>query len=111
MATIIIFTAVVLALVFWSLRERVRIAVYGVGKGLDTEPRDSPFSRALANLIGLAGGIYLSLVLLLTFLDIKVPSRVHFGKVELEPLATLAVVIAIVQPLLLQIYWAMRRRF
>lgn len=111
MGTVLLFTVIVVVLLFWSLRERVRIGSYRAGKDLDTGARESPFSRALGNLIGVAGGIYLSLVLLLSFLEIEVPSRIHLGKLELEPLATLAIAIAILQPLFLRLVQVLRRRY
>jgi len=108
--TILLFTVIVVILVCWSLRERVRLNSYRAGKELDTGARESPFSRALGNLIGVAGGIYLSLVLLLTFLEIEVPSRIHLGKLQLEPVATLAIAIAVLQPLFLRLVQVLRRR-
>lgn len=111
MGTVILFTIIVIVLLFWSLRERMRTGFCRAGKELDTGVRESPFSRALGNLIGVAGGIYLSLVLLLTFLEIQIPSRIQLGKLELEPLATVAIAIAIFQPLFLRLIEVLRRRF
>ncbi|NLZ39432.1 MAG: hypothetical protein GX893_07485 [Firmicutes bacterium] len=66
--------------------------------------KSSPFSEALQELIGQAGGIYLSLVLLVSFLQINISERWNIVGLEIEPLAFLALLLAAVQPLLLMIY-------
>ncbi len=90
---------IVLLLVILSVRERVRQYMYRekdwsvIGEG-----KSSPLSRALVNLVGVAGGIYLSLILLVTFLEIELPEKVHVGKFSLEPLAAVSIFLALVQP-------------
>jgi hypothetical protein len=75
-------------------------------KSWDTigESKASPVSNALANLVGTAGGIYLSVVMLITFLELDVPSKVEFLHINLEPLAAISLLIAIVQPFLMKIF-------
>lgn len=62
----------------------------------------SPLSEALQELIGLAGGIYLSLLLLVSFLKIQLPKTVEFFSVEIELLPAIAIVLAIIQPFFLK---------
>lgn len=76
----------------------------------ELEPRTTPLSEALGRLIGNAGGIYLSMVLLLTFLGFDPPERVMFGRLELEPLATVAIVLALVQAGAMNLYMVWRGR-
>lgn len=66
--------------------------------------RASVFSEALAGLVATSGGIYLSLVLLTTFLKITVPENVPLFSTNIEPLAGLAVILALVQPFLQRLW-------
>lgn len=62
------------------------------------ESKGSPVSESLANLVGTAGGIYLSLVMLTTFLEVEVPARISFSAISLEPIAALSFILAIFSP-------------
>ncbi|HBT47810.1 MAG TPA: hypothetical protein DEA73_08050 [Peptococcaceae bacterium] len=61
----------------------------------------SPASRALAELVAVAGGIYLSLIMLVSFLKLSLPETVSLGGWNVDPLALLALSAALLQPLLL----------
>jgi hypothetical protein len=64
----------------------------------------SPFSKALAELIAIAGGIYISLSVLTSFLSLSVPEKIELaGNLQLDPLAMLAVIITVLQPIVLKI--------
>lgn len=76
----------------------------------ELEPRTTPLSEALGKLIGNAGGIYLSMVLLLTFLGLDPPERIVYGRLELEPLASAAIVLAVLQSGFMNFYAAVRTR-
>ena len=65
--------------------------------------RLSPLSRALQDLIAVAGGIYLSLIMLVSFLKLSLPEKIAVYSVELDPLALLALGLGIVQPIVLNI--------
>lgn len=110
MVSSLIFISIVFLLLVFSVRERVRLRRYRekdwsiIGEG-----RPSPLSEALANLIGVAGGIYLSLVVLSTFVELEVPHRVLVAGLNLEPLATLSILLAILQPFLMRFAAAWRR--
>lgn len=86
----------VLLLVILSVRERIRIKSYRE-KTLP-ESKSSPLSQALAGLVGTAGGIYLSFVVLFNFLEVEIPSRVQVWQFKLEPLAAISLAVAILQP-------------
>lgn len=106
---IIIIT--VLFLVVLSVRERVKISQMRE-KDWDVigESKSTPLSRAITNLVGMAGGIYLSMVLLFTFLEVQLPARVTLGTVKVEPLAAISIILAIIQPFVLKML-QMRNRF
>ncbi|MEW6661186.1 MAG: hypothetical protein ACOY9Y_03665 [Bacillota bacterium] len=57
----------------------------------------SPLSKAISELIGIAGGIYLSLELVTTFLDISVPATIKVYGLGFNPLALLSMILAALQ--------------
>lgn len=59
----------------------------------------SPLAEAMRQLVGVAGGIYLSLVMLVSFLGIDLPQAFCFLDLMLDPLAVLSILLACVQPL------------
>ncbi|WP_206809834.1 hypothetical protein [Paradesulfitobacterium ferrireducens] len=68
-----------------------------------SKPTQSPLSTALAQLVGTAGGIYLSLELLFSFL--KLPEDWWSSSAFIvEPLAAASLVLAIVQPFVLRLW-------
>lgn len=64
---------------------------------------DSPMTEAIGQILGIAGGIYLSLVMVLSFLGVEDPQEVMISGLSLDPLAILSVMLACAQPLLLRI--------
>ena len=85
---------------YLRMTDKKRNVVYSVPE----HAKSSPFSEALQELIGQAGGIYLSLVLLVSFLQINIAEKWNIISLEIEPLAFLSLLLAAVQPLLLIIY-------
>jgi len=71
---------------------------------------DSPLSYLLGELVAVSGGIYLSLVLLSSFLHLSVPDIVRFCGWSLDPLAATAVIIALLQPILLVLYYRINQK-
>ncbi len=96
---------VVLAIVWLSIRERMKLSIFHE-RSWETlmEGKSSPFSQAVLNLVGFAGGIYLSLVMLLDFMKFQIPDRVQFGHLEIEPLAAFSITLAIIQPFFINIF-------
>lgn len=73
-----------------------------------SQPTSSPLSTGLAQLVGTAGGIYLGLELLFSFL--KVPEDWWSASTfVVEPLALISLILAIVQPFLLRAWLRFRR--
>lgn len=82
--------AAALAYSLWLRTQRVRQA--------EIAPKGSPLSQAIQELIAVAGGIYLSLVMLASFLKLTLPDKVAIGALAFDPLALAAVGCAILQP-------------
>ena len=86
-----------------SVRERRYLSMWRSAK-----PVASPLAAALAQLVGTAGGIYLSLELLFSFL--RLPQNWWSSAAFIvEPLAVLSLVLAIVQPFAIRLWRNMRR--
>lgn len=66
--------------------------------------QSSPLSLAIQGLITTAGGIYLALIGLTSFLKLDIPDKVTLLQVNLDPLALSSIGAAIVQPIILRIY-------
>jgi len=96
----ILFCAGVFALMVLSVKEKAHQLSLRE-KSLNGTP--SPLSGALAYLVGVAGGIYLSLSLLVDFLAVNIPSRIAVLGLELDPLATIAITLALLQPFILRL--------
>jgi len=66
--------------------------------------QSSPLSMAIQGLITTAGGIYLALIGLTSFLKLDIPDKVTILQVNLDPLALSSIGAAIVQPLFLRLF-------
>lgn len=100
----IVLVFMVMILIIYSIRERVRLRREYRDKAWDvTQGKASPLSEALTGLIGTAGGIYLSLVTFFSFLELQMPPRVEIFKFNLEPLAAISLSLAIMQPFVVKL--------
>lgn len=68
-------------------------------------PADTQVSLAIKNLAATAGGIYLALIMLVSFLKLDVPEKANLYGLVLDPLAALAIILAVVQPVLLKLFY------
>jgi len=66
---------------------------------------ESPASLAIGELVAVAGGIYLALTLLTSFLKISMPERLVFFDWSVDYLAAIAITLAILQPISLALYY------
>lgn len=73
-----------------------------------TAAMDSPMTEAIAQLLGIAGGIYLSLVMAMSFLGMEQPALITVGEMMMDPLALVSIILAFIQPIVL--HW-LRSRF
>lgn len=89
----------VTAFFFIGFMYSVWLRVNRYRQSMPIEPKISPVSLAIQDLIAIAGGIYLSLIMLVSFLKFPVPEKIHLGTVELDPLALFSICLGIVQPI------------
>ena len=87
-------------IIVWSLRMRTDRIRNKLDAG---NPSTSPLSQAIQELVSTAGGIYLSMIALISFLKIDIPEKVTFLQVSFDPLAFIAIAIAVLQPIVLRI--------
>lgn len=92
-----------------SLRERIYLHSYRQTKQFPQEPINSLISQAIANLVGVAGGIYISLMMVTSFLGLVFPESIEILGLSLEPLALVSLFIAIIQPWLSKLYYSIYR--
>lgn len=85
-----------------SVRQRRYFLMY---RSLSTS---SPLSNAVAELVGTAGGIYLSLELLFSFLQLP-DNWWSDTTFVVEPLAAVSLVLAIIQPFVQRVWLKIRK--
>ena len=96
MLTILIVLMVLAILMWCSVKMRVGNNRYRMEKG---QAIDSPMAEAIAQLIGVAGGIYLSLIMAVSFLGMAQPEKIMILDLAVDPLALVAIVLAFLQPI------------
>lgn len=106
---VLIFFLVVIVLLFLSVRQRLINHDLKERAWDGSETKSSPLSNALTGLIGMAGGIYLSLAMVISFMELSVPKQVKIFSVGLEPMAAISFGLAIIQPFAIRI-WRLHRR-
>jgi protein-S-isoprenylcysteine O-methyltransferase Ste14 len=94
----ILVVLVMLGVIVLSVNERVRRKSVRMLADGDPPQKSSPFSVAVVDLVATAGGIYVALIALVNFLKMDVPPLVQIGGTKIEPLAALALFLAVVQP-------------
>lgn len=100
----VVIILLLLVLIIWAVRTRVKLKRRYRAEGIESTV-SSPASVALGELIAIAGGIYLSLILAVSFLELKVPDTVSIMSMTLDPLAMIAIIVALLQPLFLVLYY------
>lgn len=105
------FMAFFIILILLSIRERI----YVIKKkqellDLPVEPRETPVSDAIVDLIASAGGVYVALLMFFSFLKIELPETIKIIAVEVDPLAFTGLVIALIQPFFLSFKIMLERR-
>lgn len=74
--------------------------------GVDTKA--SPLSLAVQELVATAGGVYLAMLALTSFLKLDMPERVSLLQAAVDPLALTAIGLAIIQPVVIRIFQKFR---
>jgi len=76
------------------------------GSAFPVEPSTSFLSESIVELLGVAGGIYLALVMVAAFLQIDLSEKLLIGTAKLDTLAVLSLTLALLHPFLSRI-WCM----
>lgn len=102
------YTWAALVLILLLLMGSVWLRVYRSRTLLDNapllEPKPSPFSTAVQDLVATAGGVYLSMVMVVSFLKLELPDKITVGILSFDPLAMTAIVMAVIQPLFSKLF-------
>lgn len=101
---IMCYLIVIIILIIWSLWARVALYRINSNNLEQINIKPSPLSQAVQDLIATAGGVYLSIIMLVSFLRIDTPERINFFMVSVDPIALLALTLAVIQPILIKLY-------
>jgi hypothetical protein len=98
---------ILLGLLLTSANERsrrLRKAYRNTGtSGQELPIQGSPLAEAITHTVGIAGGIYIAIVTTVNFLRLDIPETFHIFGVSLDPMASVAVLITILQPFVLTV--------
>ena len=97
--TLLVIFIVLIGLSLWLRVRHHRDSVAGI------ETRSSPVAVAVQELVATAGGVYLAIVALTSFLKLEMPDRVSLMAVSVDPLAVTAILLAVVQPVFTRLYY------
>lgn len=103
----LVFVAILLAVLacsLWLRTKQYRDDIFGV------ETRASPLSLAVQELVATAGGVYLAIVALTSFLKMDMPDKVSLMQVSVDPLALTAIGLALIQPIVSRLFWKFKQK-
>lgn len=66
--------------------------------------RETPLSQGIVDLVAVAGGIYLSLVMVAGFVGYQLPGEVEAFGGRLDPVAALSILLALAEPFLSRLF-------
>jgi hypothetical protein len=66
--------------------------------------KSSPLSLAIQELIAVSGGIYLSLVMLISFLKLDIPDKILVFEIWIDPIACISILLSILQPFFMKLF-------
>lgn len=67
------------------------------------------FSNALFELVSAAGGVYIAIIMLITFLKIQIPEKWPVLDVSLDPIALVSLVLVAIQPIIVRLIHVVKR--
>ena len=103
----VVAAVVVVAVGVLSAREKARQRDREIAslRGSNLPPaRQTPLSQGIVDIVAVAGGIYLALVMVASFVGMAVPEKVGLFGAQIDPIAALAVALAIVEPFLSRLF-------
>lgn len=68
------------------------------------EPRPTPLSQGLVDLVAVAGGIYLALIMVASFVGYELPGPTSFLGGRVDPVAVLSIALAVVEPFISRLF-------
>jgi len=104
----ILLLVVIVILIVFAVREKTRQRKATSVSSIPEEIKPSPVSQALTELVAIAGGIYIALLLITTFLGLELPDKIKIISVEFDTIAGIALFLALVQPFVLKILKLMK---
>lgn len=93
----------ILFILFFSIGLSVWRRICCIIRMEEENTKSSPLAQAIRDLVAVAGGVYLSLVMLVSFLKLDLPEKISLYGISLDPLACIALGLAIIQPLFMKI--------
>ena len=96
MAVKVFLAVALLALCVLSVRRRARVRALLADLPMETKP--SIVSMAIMELIAVAGGVYIALTAVTSFLAVDVPDRILLVGLRFNPLAAISMVVAVLLP-------------
>jgi hypothetical protein len=90
---------VTLLLLCIGISVSIGFRIYHYRQKPDRDTKSSPLSLAIQEIVAVSGGVYLSLVMLTSFLKLEIPERVLLSTIAIDPLALTAICLAMIQPL------------
>ena len=100
----ILLLVLVVVLIVFAVKEKVKQKIKAAPfYDMPEEAKASPVSQALTELVAIAGGIYIALLLLTTFLGLELPAKITVISIEFDTIAGIALFLALVQPFVLKI--------
>jgi len=96
---VLLLVLLILALSMWQRVKYFRETVVDATKIIA-----SPLSLAIQDLVAIAGSIYLSLIMLVSFLKLNIPEKIMLVECSIDPLACLSISLAIIQPFFLKLF-------
>lgn len=106
-ASAVVAAILLIALAALSAREKARQRDREIAsiRGAELpQAKLTPFSQGLVDLVAVAGGIYLSLVMVASFVGYDMPGKVSFLGNQFDPIALLSVLLALVEPFLSKLF-------
>jgi sterol desaturase/sphingolipid hydroxylase (fatty acid hydroxylase superfamily) len=95
----ILITLIIFLLVYVSMTVRVHRIESARTRRKSYDEIPSPLGEAIKDFVAVAGGVYLGLMALSEFLKVPAPIRAELWGVAFDPVAVVAVALAIVTPL------------
>lgn len=94
-----LFLLVLVLLTYYSVRRRAHVLTMRQAQAdagsVPFEPKPSPISKAILDIGGIGGGIYIAITALSAFLRLEIPPRLSVGGVAFDPVALVSLISAI----------------